>query len=511
MYGLEVLSGHDKGETFFLNKRELTIGREKDNDVVILDPNISRRHGRFEVDQNSVIYYDLGSKNGSKLKGNLILKLQLHLGDVLELGKSHLKLVEVGNGAIEKKDETFIFSEKSLLFKSYEELIKQQMSKHDRIYILSEFSNKINAVGSSSKLPQTIIDSLFETFNSSHGILFRYNDKEQSIQPLTARDRKRILSDPKQVGFSYTILNDVIQKKVSILVSDISQNTDLSQQKSILANKMFSVMCAPLVVNEKVVGVVQIDNRENSNKFSQEDLEVFTICARQAALAMHNIELNEHFQNEKRIRNNLARYFSPRVVEHIISAQPEILLQGKKYSVTLLVADICGFTAISEKLKPDQVVRLLNDFYDLLTGIIFRYEGTVDKYIGDCVFAVFGFPIAAADDALRAVQCANEIKVKIGELNKKRQEKNFFPIDIRMGINSGDVVAGNVGSLEQMSHTIIGDAVNSVFRINDFAGVNQIVLSKNTYDLLNNKVQTKYIGPIKVKNKEEPIVIYEVL
>ena|SRR3989338_2362321 len=227
--------------------------------------------------------------------------------------------------------------------------------------------------------------------------------------------------------------------------------------------------------------------------------------------AIERKRLEEQKQKEK-IRGFFERYVSPKVVKKILSEE-KMKLQGQKQIVSVMFVDICGFTATSEKLVPEKVVSLLNNYFKLVTKVILKHDGTVDKFIGDCAMVLYNAPFRQEDHADRAVLSAIEI---IEELSNARiiVNENNDHLQVSIGINTGDAIVGNVGTEKVVDYTAIGDTVNTAARLQGFAGRNEIVISEPVYDNLSRKAKAglRFSKPlfINVKGKEKAIKIYKV-
>ena len=193
------------------------------------------------------------------------------------------------------------------------------------------------------------------------------------------------------------------------------------------------------------------------------------------------------------------------------SAAPAEGMESARKHVTVLFADISGFTAMSEKLDPEEVTDLMNGCLTRLAETVVKYEGHVDKFVGDCIMALFGAPIAHENDPELALRCALEMNQVTAEYNKGLPIKLEKPLSLHTGINSGMVVAGGVGSDENMAYTVMGDTVNLASRLESIADHGQIFISKYTHNLVRNKFDFKEHEPIKVKGKRDPVPVFEVL
>ncbi|MEK7484040.1 MAG: adenylate/guanylate cyclase domain-containing protein, partial [Planctomycetota bacterium] len=217
------------------------------------------------------------------------------------------------------------------------------------------------------------------------------------------------------------------------------------------------------------------------------------------------------YLREKSFRDTLSRFHSPEVVESLFQKGERANMEMENKVCTILFSDVKGFTALSEKLPPMDIAGLMNEYFTLMADVVFRFNGTLDKFIGDSVMAVFGAPIqrAAEDDASRAIKTAIDMQKAVIEMNKQRPEETQF--HIRIGVNTGPCVAGLVGSPQRMEYTVLGDSVNTASRIESNTPPGKIYMSEETYRLVKNQFKTKELDPILAKNKTKPVKIYEIL
>ncbi len=235
---------------------------------------------------------------------------------------------------------------------------------------------------------------------------------------------------------------------------------------------------------------------------------VFTMVLCYLSMSTYKVTIEE--REKKKIKETFSRYVSSNLVEELLNS--EIKLGGEKKEITILFSDIRGFTSMSEKMQPEEVVGILNEYLTEMTDTIFKNDGTLDKFIGDAVMGPFGTPAYYPDHALRAVKTAFMMKGKLNELNEKWKSQGRHTLKIGIGINTGDVIAGNMGSLKRMEYTVIGDAVNLASRLeslNKDLGT-EIIISSSTYEQVKDHVKVKKFTDIKVKGKEESLTVYEV-
>jgi len=218
-------------------------------------------------------------------------------------------------------------------------------------------------------------------------------------------------------------------------------------------------------------------------------------------------------RSRKWITSVFGKYVSPVVIDNLIKNPDKINLGGEKRNITIFFSDIRGFTSISEKLEPEELVRLLNDYLTEMTSIIIKNQGLVDKFMGDAIMAFWGAPLDQPDHAEMACLSSLEMMDKLRELQKKWKKEGIPSFDIGIGLNSGDAIVGNMGSSNRFDYTAMGDNVNIASRLeglNKIYGTN-IIISENTYKIIKDKFKTRKLDTVKVKGKKKPIVIYELL
>ena len=221
-------------------------------------------------------------------------------------------------------------------------------------------------------------------------------------------------------------------------------------------------------------------------------------------------DMAKSLREKEVIKGAFSKYVTKSVVDRILQHQDGLKLGGEKKTVTVFFSDIRGFTPMSEVLTAEEVVHLLNEYFTAMTSIIFKYEGTLDKFMGDAIMAIYGAPIDMPDHAERAVLAAVEMSEKMKELQAKWKSEGKKEVNIGIGINTGEVVVGNIGSLERMEYTAIGDNVNLTQRLESVAEKGQILISGATYEKVKHKVNATPLDPIKVKGKAEKVIAYSV-
>jgi adenylate cyclase len=541
---------------FLVTKETVTIGRNKDNGLVLGDNTVSRYHSEIRKVGGDYVLTDLGSYNGTKVNGKSIQRTSLEHGDKIEVGASNLTFFKesgfsgtavdsvfltaekdpeadgqyiVGRSPLEGKGESqeLLLSLKKERLRTGEEAASTAEGEDFRsqeylsnlarsnkvLFVLYEISRNLNQIHDFNELLKEIMDLIFMVIDADYGFLVLASGPEgDNLIPVVVKHKTDPDKAPKEVKASRTLINKVIQGKVALLTSNAMADSRLDGARSVMIQQIKSAICVPLWRKDKVIGVIQLDSIRFDNQFTQDDLELLKAIGSQVSMIIEQSALNERIREEERMRNRLQRFHSPQVIEMILKGGEKTIddiMEPKELTATILFTDIVDFTPLSERMPPREVNIILNRYFSRMTDIVFSYDGTLDKYIGDGLMAVFGAPIEKPDDAERAIRAALEIKKQLTSMMKNTSQENRF--DIRIGLNTGRVVAGNIGSPKRMEYTVIGDPVNIASRLESIAEPNQILIGEETSSLVSGKFKIRQIGTRKVKGKSSEIVVYEVL
>jgi adenylate cyclase len=268
-------------------------------------------------------------------------------------------------------------------------------------------------------------------------------------------------------------------------------------------------MCAPLKPRDEVRGVLYVDNLSAPDRFSQDDLDFLSAFANQAAVALDNASLYAELESQAVVRNTLLRFFPPATIGRIMEGDA-LQLETRETDVTALFCDISGFTKLSASMSPGEVLALLNAYFPVMADIVFRHEGTLEKYIGDALMAVWGAPFQNPDDPQRALRAAVEMQRALVEVNERLDLPR--PLAVHIGLNTGPVAAGNVGSDRYIQYATLGDATNLASRICDLAPGGEIYVHETTRARLGDEPEwpVEPLGQRTIKGREEPLTLFSV-
>jgi adenylate cyclase len=296
-----------------------------------------------------------------------------------------------------------------------------------------------------------------------------------------------------------------------VLSSDALMDSRFKGAHSIIMQGIRSSMAVPLIYSDELLGVMVLDSQVAANAFTDKDLQLTSALANQAALAIQNSLYAKKLEKEALTRERFQRLLSPAIAELVVSGEVAVEKGGQARDTTVFFSDIRGFTSMSETRTAQEIVDMLNEYFEQMVEIIFKYEGTLDKFVGDEIMALFGSPVAHPDDAYRAVKVATEQMRVLEEWNKVRVAEGEAPIHIGIGINSGSVVAGYLGSSKALEYTVIGDVVNTASRLCSVAQSGEVIISKKTFDLVSEYFDAHELSPTQVKGKAQALQVYKVL
>lgn len=269
-----------------------------------------------------------------------------------------------------------------------------------------------------------------------------------------------------------------------------------------------SIMCVPLKVKEKAIGVANLASSA-PRQYSAAELKLFYAITSQAAYALENSQLHLQKVREDRIKSNLQRYVPAQLVDAIIHSEDDSAFEPKRKNITTLFSDIRNFTQKCESLPPEQIVHYLNKYFSEMVDIVFKHNGTINKFVGDMIVALFGAPYGLENDARQAVLAAIEMQTRLASFHDDWIRENFLT---GIGINKGEMVVGNIGSHHHMDYTAVGDAVNVASRLQSLAKGRQILVTESIYQGTKSDFSyRRFDQVIKLKGRKKPVQIFEVL
>ncbi len=526
-------SGRQERQLF----RHNSLGRHPRNTHQVLDRVVSKEHCHIELVGDEYVLKDLGSLNGTYINGDRVDgQRPLEPGDEITIGSTRIIFDQPDRAASisfdamlndEPREATNRFKiddtnagplirakVSALADKTFfaEDLVQDDASlrrDYEKLRASYEVTRAIELGTSITALCSKILEVAFRLVPADRGVVLLHNE-QNVLEPVSVRSAEDV--DPNQeVVVSKTVLDTVVREKEAVLSHDASADARFQSAQSVIMQGIRSTMCVPLLQGDTVLGVMMLDSKLATHAFTEKDLALFETVASQAAIAVQNTLFAKRIEQEAVMRERFRRLLSPAIAEQVLSGQLEVAKGGELRETTILFADIRGFTSMSESHEPEVVVDALNEYFERMVEIVFRYEGTLDKFIGDEMMVLFGSPVAHDDDPDRAVHAALEMQGALSDLNERHEANGLPDFEIGIGINTGEVVAGYIGSSQALEYTVIGDPVNTGARLCSLAKPGQTLLSEGTVEKLTGGFAFEELPQEKVKGKAQPIRVFELI
>jgi adenylate cyclase len=518
MAKLIVISGEERQE--FELAAFNTIGRHPDNSIQILDRIISKEHAQVQrLPDGRFILRDLRSLNGTFLRGERISEHLLADGDEVTMGSTRivfqdkpqpeeLHKVTIAPGFTDSHIRQKIQAS-AADFMPEKQLVDEKVLRRDyeRLRIGHELARAVGSELDLGRLLPKILDKAFELVGADRGAILLMDDRGEMVPHYV---KTRSARSDANIVLSRTVMQEVMANKAAVLSSDATMDARFSGAHSIIMQGIRSTMTLPLLYGNELLGLMHLDSLFTSNAFTEKDLQICTGMAAQAAIAIQNARLASRIEREAQTRAQISRLIAPSIVEQVVKGELQIEKGGRLNEITMLFTDIRGFTAMSDGRAPEDVVTTLNEYFEVMVDILFQYTGTLDKFVGDEIIGLFGAPIPIEDAPYKAVACAISMLQALDEFNRTRAAENQPPINIGVGINTGKVITGSIGSTRALQYTAIGGPMNVASRFCSLAKPGEIVISDTTYRYVADRIDATELPAVKVKGVAAEQTIYRV-
>ncbi|MGB0037062.1 MAG: adenylate/guanylate cyclase domain-containing protein [Candidatus Acidiferrales bacterium] len=506
-----------KEKAWETSEKEVIIGRADESGGILLDlapdQKVSRLHGRIWEEDGRHWIEDLNSSRGTKLNGVDIKrqgKQQLQPGDTILAGETTLRI-------------EFFDAQAALLKTNYLEqgriLAPEKSSKETNVAIAHDVDatvfDAVSADGNSEETARRLrvvcdLPLQFAAKTQLESLLPAIVDQVVALIP-SGESWALLLLEPgtnalllkayhyeRQPYLSETLARRAIKDRKAFIWK---RNMEGDISGSIVENAIESGMYAPLVWQGEALGVICAGARNVKITFREEDLRLLVVVAQYAAMAVASYRLQDELRRESVAKANLLRQFSPKVAEQLLAHRGRLRLGGQRSEVTILNSDIRGFTQLARDMDPDDVVEMLNEYFSVLVPVIFAHGGTIDKFMGDAILAVWGSPEPDPKQHEHAIRAGVDMQAAVAKLNELRKVRNVPCRDFGIGIHCGEVVHGFVGTADRMEFTVISDAVNRAARYCAAAEGGEVLISPEVHErvwqiveTVRKKIQTKHEG-----------------
>jgi adenylate cyclase len=515
-----------------LDKDVVTIGRSPDNDIVLNRQYISRMHARLYNDSGIWRVEDLGSKCGTVVNDLGHANKALAHGDRIVLQDFALAFVErLSPGGVADPGVAPSAAAVSLIapadsaaplgiqttFQSavdFSELASASPDVSRLQTLLGLVTESSEIILASTSLDETftkVLDLVFERMPVQRGFIMLRSSEGGDLETRCVKQTGGGGSSG-EIQFSRTIAEKVIREKVAVVTTDAQTDGRFAEGASIIALGIRSAMAAPIWNGDRVEGLIYTDTLQQARAFDKFDLDLLSALGHHVAIAIEQSRLQSSVVEQQVVRRRLERYHSPAVVDRIadLSKSDGDALVADEREVTVVFADVVGFTRRCERIEPRAVAELLNRYFSVMSEAIFQHEGTLDKFIGDCLMAVFGAPLSTDDHARRAALAALDMRDALAELNESQPEASR--LEFRVGIHSGHVIAGDIGSVRRSDYTVLGATVNQAARLESMvARPGQIVVSDATWQAMGPGFSGRELGRHDLKGITDLVLCHELL
>ena len=353
------------------------------------------------------------------------------------------------------------------------------------------------------------MDKVIDLMNAARGYIVLI--EEGILRVRTARTESGAVADDREFTGSRSFVEQCIRERRPLLTTDAASDERFRGQQSVILRNLHSIIAVPLIIRGECIGAVYVDSPFKSGIFNEADSEFLQVFANQAAIAIDNARLfsslKESYTHSERLRKTFERYVNKQVMERVLNAPAGAFLAGARLRVTMLASDIAGFSTLSQEMEAEDLVSLLNDYFRQMVDIVLDHGGNIDKFQGDGLLVVFGAPVPVEDSAQRAVAAAADMLRAIKAMNVPRARVGDPLLEVGIGLDSGYVVAGNIGSERRLEYTLIGVPVNNAAYLSKRRPAGAF-LSQNTYRQVVDGVRATAQEPLVLKGATKPTPIY---
>jgi class 3 adenylate cyclase len=539
---LEIIKGNNPGTKLVLTDKSI-LGRSTDASLCIQETKVSREHAIVQHRAGHFELTDLGSSNGTMVNDKVLhrhVPQALYDNDEISIGNTLLRFVSEGAeppGGHKKLPEekvvqngglTMVFTEgtslslvSATLDVSAAQLLgmgddKKNSSSHlqdtvKRLQAMVKVSQDLGAITKPENLFEKIMHSIFDMFPGADRAYIMLRDNVSGeLVPITGRYRETCALVTSEFPISRTIIKTVVEKKQSILLADAQKDRRFKTKDSVVDLSIRSLMCAPFICQNELLGLISVDTISNHSAFSADDLSMLTGIAGQVAIAIKNAELYTAVEKETQTRTQLSRYLSPDVVEGVLDGTIPFTIGGERKYGTVLFCDIVGFSAIAENLEALGVVELLNRYFRITTEIITRHKGTLHKFGGDMIMAFWNVMLKDDNAQLHSIRASLEMQAAVYKFGRELEAGGQPEIVVGIGCNTGGFAGGNIGGVDRMEYTVIGDNVNLAQRIESLASRWQVFVAQDTYAPAAKNCVAVKLPSATVKGRMLPVDVFSI-
>ena len=537
-----------------LDRPETTLGRSDDNDVVLTDLVTSLHHAVVLHDGDRWWIRDLESRYGLRVNDDVADEVDVVPGDVITIGTVDFTVEtnpeppaavledtreadpergwdesSLDAGGLVRTVEDFALS---LGLAPTDEAPPTSRPVPDALVVeagapspatapeahgysslavgyLTRLAHDLRTAVDVDEAARHTLDVAFQALPVDRGWIL-FTDPGGEVVDRVARIGDRVAHPEGELPISWSVVRRVLAERVSVTTGDVHLDAQAAS-RSMMAHHIRAAMCAPLWSGDGVSGVIYVDSLLIDGTFTGSALDLLTAMANNLAVAVRALRNAQEAEREREARRHLERYHSPAMIDALARQEAvDGISTLRQADVTVLFADVVGFTSVSQELSPDGVARLLDGFFTEAVEAVFAHGGTLDKFIGDAVMAFFGAPVATHDHAEQALRAALDLRFRLTRWNQRQIAAGARPVEIRVALNSGPVVVGDVGSSRRVDYTVLGNTVNVAARLEGVGGPGEIVIGPGTRERLPADFPLEPLGDVHLKGLRHPVPVWKV-
>lgn len=522
--------GEHEPRSIEVSENVVTIGRTDNNTIRINDATISKKHARLTKNDGAWWIEDLGSVNGTWIRGERVSKLRrVDSGIRFKLGRHEFSIDEkeiVEESIAEMQNRGTIFTsipaipggalaevptipldpdDPSSIIDANDQssisdkngVCRKETSEERKLRLIRSVGEAVIEKTELVAVAEQILSILVDEIQADRAFICTLAEDGVSDVPLASFG----VEPDERIVFSKAVRREMLNNRAGVLIRQVD---DDSINASLAQLDVVSTICVPLWTKDRIMGFMSMDITKSKRRaFGKRDLELLISVSHQAAIGLERARLNEIALQERKRRDYLCQYLDHKIIQSVLeAAEEDDPLAPREQTITVMFCDIVSFTKLSENLPPSELASLIHDHFTAMTEILFAHNGTVDKYIGDAVMALFGAPVADPMAAEFAVQAAIAMRTHVAKSSNLR---------LRMGIATGHAIVGNIGSSQRKEYTAIGDTVNVASRLESFARPDEIIVDEQTASCLQEEDYfLRSLGDIDVRNRTGAVNIFQV-
>jgi adenylate cyclase len=488
----------------------IVVGRAIEADAIVPDVAVSRRHAEIQVGDGDVRIVDLGSANGTRVNGGRIKEAFLTPGDTVQFGKLRYRLtsdgpvaageaspdgtvvrsVDLGGGAVALADARIL----------------QENQQAHQLARLVDLAKRLSGELELDKLITAVVELTFDLLPVDRVSLLLLDPATGDLVPALSKSR---VGDEASVRVPRSIGRRAVADRTPILTENAVAD-ERFKSGSVMVQSVRGAICTPLLASkDRVLGVLYVDTLTATRGFSEDEATLLYAFGGLAAVSIGKVRYAEEIQRETEVRTNFERFFAPGVAARIAHETGAVRLGGDRRPVTVLFSDIRGFTGIAESMAPDRLGRWLSEYFTEMVDLVFEHGGTLDKFIGDAIMAVWGAPLAGLDDADHALRAALAMQARLRVLNERFRLRGDPPCDVGIGMSHGEVFAGYLGSERRLEYSVIGDTVNIASRLCEVAKRGEVLLTEQVRDALTSRFELQPMTALDLRGKQERVGVWK--